>query len=137
MEIVDPQAQNLGKDFFDREDMYEFYKFCASRIKKETIKTFEEIHQGIGKDWIELLEGCLTLSPSKRMDYDKLINLPLFDSIRDKALEASAKASVELDLTADKLIFNEQGQEVEIKIKKHQSYIQKLIKKVHQSSSLR
>jgi hypothetical protein len=43
----------------------------------------------------------------------------LFDGIRDKALEASANATNVLDLTADKLIFNKDGQEVEIKIKKH------------------
>jgi hypothetical protein len=64
------------------------------------------------------------------------LKLSLFDSIRDTTLEASAAASCKLDLTADKLMFNKEGQEVEIKIKKHQSYMVKLLNKVIQSKQL-
>jgi mitogen-activated protein kinase 1/3 len=109
MEVLDSTAKQLRQDFFDRDDMYDFYIFCGNQIKHKNSLTLEKLHEGIGKDWIQLLEGCLTLDPAKRFDYEQCIALPLFDSIRDKGLEASACASNKLDLTADKLMFNKEG----------------------------
>ena len=49
------------------------------------------------------------MDPSKRLDYESCLKLKIFDSIRDKNLEDSANASMQLDLTADKLMFNKEG----------------------------
>lgn len=74
--------------------MHDFYKFCGTQITEKDKFSLKILHEGIGKEWIELLEACLVMDPTKRCDYESCLKLSLFDSIRDQNLEESANASV-------------------------------------------
>ena len=47
-------------------------------------QSLESLHTGISSDWIDLIKACLEFNPSDRPQVDSIINLPMFDRIRDQ-----------------------------------------------------
>jgi serine/threonine protein kinase len=74
--------QSLSDDFFESKKMHKFYKFAQDWADKQKPRTLEDVHPGIHREYIEILEECLTLDPKNRCTAEELLNNKLFDDIR-------------------------------------------------------
>jgi len=69
MEVLDPEGETLGRSYFDRPDMHDFYKFCATQVKGGKKSNLKSLHKGISTEWYQLLDGCLQMDPSTRFNF--------------------------------------------------------------------
>lgn len=116
--------------------MSKFYKFAQSYTENREYASLTDIHPGVEKDFIELVDQCLRLNPDDRLTAEQCIKHKMFDDIRgehENLIEGDY-----IPVKIDQLKTTEKtGELADYGVQKMQRYIVSYTSKVQKVSELR